>query len=126
MVFWILAALVLYLANVYLAGILLMLRIGPMAFTGPRDTLPEPSVTRGRALKSAANFGENLPVFLGLSILTFVVEGADLAQAVLGAQIFVLSRVAYIFVYIAGIPFIRSPVYSVGLIGMAMIALALI
>ena len=115
-----------YLINVYVAASLLMGRIGMMAYMGPRDSLPEPSIYRARALKAADNFSENLPIFLALGVLALVVEGTDMTLAILGAQIFVLARVAYMAVYIAGIPVVRSLVFTVGFGGLAMMATALL
>ena len=125
MVFWILAGIGAYLVNVYLAGMLLFARVGPVAYMGPRDALPEDSIYRARALKSAANFIENLPIFLTLGVLSFVVEGTDQALAVLGAQIFVLSRLVYMLVYVAGVPFIRPLVFTVGALGLILMGYAL-
>lgn len=126
MVFWILMGLGLYVVNVYLAGAMLFLRIGPTAYMGPRDTLPDPSKFYARAQKSVANFAESLPVFLTLGILALVVEGVDMAGAELGAMIFVLLRMLYIAVYISGVPFIRSLVYSAGHVGLILMLLALL
>mgnify|MGYP001793226410 CR=1 FL=1 len=114
-----------YLINVYVAASLLMVRIGPLAYMGPRDTLPEPSVIRARALKSANNFAENLPIFLALGILALVVEGTDTGLAMLGAQIFVISRLLYMLVYMSGLPVVRSLVFTAGAAGLAMMAIAL-
>ncbi len=125
MVFWILAGLAVYLANVYLAGMMLMARIGPVAYMGPRDSLPQPGLYRARALKAARNLAENLPVFLGLGLLALLVEGANMALAVWGAQVFVLSRILYVGVYIAGVPLVRSVVFTVGLAGLIMMVAAL-
>ncbi|MEM6589968.1 MAG: MAPEG family protein [Pseudomonadota bacterium] len=125
MVFWILAGIGAYLVNVYLAGWMLFARIGPVAYMGPRDSLPEDGVYRARAVKSAANFLENLPIFLALGVLTLVVDGADQAMAILGAQIFVLSRLVYMAVYVSGAPFIRSVVFTVGMAGLFLMGYAL-
>ncbi len=125
MVFWLLAGMALYLINVHLAGMLLLLQVGPVTHSGPRDSLPAAGPYRARALRAADNFAENLPVFLGLGLLALVVEGADLAQAILGAQIFVLTRIAYIAVYVAGVPLVRSVIFTAGFIGLVMMALAL-
>ncbi len=122
---WVLAGLGLYLVNVHLAGLLLLMQVGPVTHSGPRDSLPEPGRYRARALRAADTFAENLPVFLGLGLLALVVEGADIAQAVLGAQVFVLSRVLYIAVYVAGVPMVRSVVFMAGFIGLVIMALAL-
>ena len=126
MIIWLLAGMGLYLANVYLAGVLLFAVAGPRVYMGPRDSLPEDSVLRGRALKASANFAESLPIFLGLGVLSFVVPEADQQLALVGAQMFVLSRLAYIAVYVAGVPFIRSIVFTVGLVGLGAMALALV
>lgn len=125
MLFWILAGIGAYLLNLYFASGMLFARVGPLAYMGPRDDLPENGIYRARALKSATNFQENLPIFLVLGVLAFVVEGADQAMAVLGAQIFVLSRLVYMPIYIAGIPVVRSLVFSVGLIGLILMGYAL-
>jgi len=125
MVFWLLAGMGLYLVNVHLAGLLLMVQVGPMTHAGSRDDLPSPGRYRARAMRAADNFAENLPVFLGLGLLVLMVEGSNMAQAVLGAQIFVLSRVLYIPIYVAGVPMVRSLLFMVGFIGLVMIALSL-
>jgi len=122
---WLMAGLALYLVNVHLAGLLLLVQVGPVTHSGPRDSLPAPGRYRARALRAAENFAENLPIFVTLGLLALAVEGAEMAQAVLGAQIFVLSRVVYIAVYVAGVPMMRSVVFMAGFVGLAIMALAL-
>lgn len=126
MVFWILVCLGLYVFNVYLAGAMLFARIGLVAYTGPRDTLPDDSRYRARALKAANNFSENLPVFLTLGLLALILPDADAVLAELGAMIFVLARAVYIPVYVAGVPFVRSVVYSVGALGLIAMLVSLL
>jgi len=126
MVFWIFSGLAVYLVNVYMAGILLIGENGLRLSLGPRDTLAEPSVYHARILKSAANYAENLPVFLTFGVLAIVVEGADMAQAVLGAQIFVFARIAYLAVYISGVPLIRTLVFMVSMVGLGIMAASLL
>ena len=126
MLFWILSGLVVFLANIYLPTALYLPTEGLGRHLGARDNLPEPGVMVGRARRSLANFQENLPFFLTLGVLALVIEGVDMAQAVLGAQIFVISRVAYIALYVAGVPLLRSLAYMVGLLGCALMALALV
>lgn len=125
MIFWILACLGVYLVNIYSAGVLLMARIGPTAFMGPRDTLPEPGKHYARLQKAASNFAESLPLFLTLALLVLVVEGVDKALAEQGAMIFVLARVAYIAVYVSGVPLIRSLVFVVGMTGLLLMGFSL-
>jgi len=126
MVTWLLAGMALYLVNVQLAGLLLLSKVGPRIYAGPRDDLPPDGVTRARALKAAQNFAENLPVFLGLGILAMVIPTADQQLAIVGAQLFVLSRVAYIAVYVSGIPYLRSVIFTAGIVGLGLMAFALL
>ena len=126
MVFWILAGLAAYLLTVYLPAMILFAQIGMLAYTGPRDTLPEPGVRRARALRAASNFQEHMPVFLGLGLLAMLVPGADMAQAALGAEIFVLSRLVYVAIYVSGLPVVRSAVFAVGFAGLVLMALSMI
>lgn len=117
MLFWLLAGLGVYLANVYLPAFLFLPATNVMALAGSRDDLPSPGQMASRARRSLVNLQENLPIFVTLGILAMVVEGADIQRATLGAQIFVLARVAYIPLYLISIPFTRSAAYLVGLVG---------
>ena len=126
MVFWILAGIGTYLLTVYLPAMILFAQIGMVTYTGPRDSLPEPGVLRARALRAASNYQEHLPVFLGLGLLAMFVPGADVAQAALGAKIFVLSRLVYVATYVSGLPMVRSVVFAIGFVGLVKMALSLI
>lgn len=126
MLFWLLAGLVVYLANIFLPMFLFLPAEGFFAHFGSRDKLPEPNVAVGRARRALVNFQENLPIFLGLGILALVVSGANMEQAILGAQLFVLSRIAFIAFYMIAIPITRTVAYVVGLIGLILMAFALI
>ncbi|MEM8775425.1 MAG: MAPEG family protein [Pseudomonadota bacterium] len=126
MVSWILACLGVYILYVFAAGTILFARIGPTAYMGPRDNLPAQSVYYERAKKASVNFAETLPVFLGLAILALVVDSADLVLAQLGAMLYVLTRLVYLPVYVSGIPFIRSVVFTPALVGLGMMAWALL
>ena len=44
-------------------------------------------------------------------------------MTLLGAQIFLYARLAYVVVYIAGIPWLRTGVWAVSVVGLAMIFL---
>ncbi|MEL6377708.1 MAG: MAPEG family protein [Pseudomonadota bacterium] len=126
MVFWILACFAVYLFYVFSTGMILFARVGPSAYMGPRDNLPEQSVYYERAKKAAMNFSETLPIFVGLAILSLVQEDADLAMARFGATLYVLARLFYFPIYVSGLPFVRSIVFMPVLIGLGMMAVALI
>jgi len=126
MTFWILAALLLYLVNIYIPAALFLPAEGLVRHVGARDDLPPPSPLVGRARRSLANLQENMPIFLGLALLAMIVPGVDMGRAVLGAQVFVLARVVYIPMYLFGVPLLRSAAYMVGLVGCGLIAWAVI
>lgn len=126
MEFWILTALAVYLLGIYFGSALLIMKIGPVAYAGSRDAQPQDSTLRARALRASRNYQENLPVFLALAILALIVDTVNMPQALLGAQIFVIARIIYIPVYLAAVPFLRSVVFMVGLVGLGLMALAIV
>ena len=126
MLFWILAGLTVYFVNIFVPAIIYFPAEGLANHVGSRDNSPEPSAMVGRARRSLANLQENLPIFLTLGILAMIVDGADIEQAVRGAQIFVLARIAYLILYLVSIPYTRSAAYAVGLFGLGTMAFALV
>lgn len=126
MVVLILLGLGLHFLYVMAPAALLMAQVGPATYMGPRDALPETGILRARALKAAANYSENLPFFLTLGLLALVLEGANQPLAILGAQIFLIGRLIYLPVYMAGIPFLRSVVFAVAAVGLLMMGYALV
>jgi len=122
MTFWILGALLLFFLQSLLPPMLqYVFRADPqiMAMLGPRDATPETRVYGQRAERALRNMGEALLVFLPLALLGHSVE-----TAVLGAQVFVLARIAYVPAYVLGIPFLRSAIWTIGLAGLALMAFA--
>jgi len=93
---------------------------GLMVAFGNREQLGEPDAFTGRCDRAAKNMLENLVLFAALA-LTASVAGITDPQVELGARVFFWARVVYIPVYLAGIPFLRTFVWLVGVIGMAMI-----
>ncbi|MEE9427587.1 MAG: MAPEG family protein [Paracoccaceae bacterium] len=127
MLFWILAGLGVFLANVLLPAIIYFTQSETLtSHVGSRDDDPEPSVWVARARRSLANMHENLPFFLTLGVLALVVENVDMGQAILGAQMFVFARVAFMVLYVTGVPWLRTISYLIGLVGCFKMALALI
>ena len=127
MLFWILAGLLVFLANIYLSSLIYFFQSETLSsHLGARDDDPEPSALAARARRSLANMQENIPFFLTLGVLALIIEGTDMPQAILGAQLFVFARAAYMALYVMGVPWLRSGVYLVGLVGCVMMALALI
>ena len=92
---------------------------------GNRDNLPEPSPLAARADRAARNTMENFVFFVALA-LTAMATGRQGPAIVLGAQVFFWARVAYLPVYWAGIPYLRTAIWTVGVVGLGMMAAALL
>lgn len=115
MLFWILMVLGLYLAQIYLSASLYLPAEGLVQHAGGRDNMPERGKYAGRAERALANFKENLPFFLVPAVLAMVIDGADMAAAVLAAQVFFFARIAYTGFYVFAVPGARSIAYGIGL-----------
>lgn len=90
---------------------------------GNRDALPEPTPLAGRAERAAKNNLENLVLFTAAWCAARL-SGADLAPITLGAQLFFWSRCVYTAVYWAGVPYLRTAVFAVGVLGTFVVGLA--
>lgn len=115
MTFWILAALGLYFIQTLLP-VSFRYRGHPSSMLA-RDDMPEATPRVRRAERALVNVGEAMILFLPLAILTLNQPGA-----VLGAQIFVIARVAHLFLYIAGVPYLRTVVWVISLVGLGIMA----
>jgi uncharacterized MAPEG superfamily protein len=92
---------------------------------GNREHMPEPSALAGRADRTARNTLENFILFAAL-VLTAHAVGVTDHRVELGAQIFFWARVAFIPVYVAGIPYVRTAVWLVSIVGLGMIVRSII
>ncbi len=102
-----------------------MMQVGLPMLAGNREGLPEIKGWGGRAARAHRNMIENLVLFAAL-VLVAVVAGKTNDMTLMGAQIFVWARLAYALVYIAGIAWLRTGVWAVSLVGLAMIFLQLV
>lgn len=102
-----------------------LMQVGLPMLAGNRDGLPEIRGWGGRAARAHRNMLENLVLFAAL-VLVAVAAGKTNAMTLLGAQIFLYARIVYALVYIAGVPWLRTAVWAVSVVGLAMIFLQLI
>jgi uncharacterized MAPEG superfamily protein len=102
-----------------------MMQVGLPALAGNREGLPEIKGWGGRAARAHRNMIENLVLFAAL-VLAAVAAGKTNDMTLMGAQIFFWARLAYALVYIAGIAWLRTGVWAVSVVGLAMIFLQLI
>ncbi len=100
-------------------------KVGLPPLIGNRDDLPQMTGFAGRAQRAHRNMLESLVLFAVL-VLVAQVTGKANATTALGAQLFFWGRVAYAVVYWIGIPWVRTLVWAVSLIGLIMIFVQLV
>jgi uncharacterized MAPEG superfamily protein len=86
---------------------------------GNRDHVRPFTVVGERASRALANMHEALPVFLALALLNMIV-GTAAGMAITGATVFLIARVVYVAVYLAGVAVVRTLVWAVGWVGLGM------
>lgn len=96
------------------------LQVGLPTLAGNRERLAEFTGWVGRAQRAHRNMVENLVLFAAL-VLIAVVAGKTNSATLLGAQLFFWARVAYAIVYCAGIPWLRTGIWTISVVGMAII-----
>ena len=91
---------------------------GAQVAFGNRDNLPTPLGFGGRADRAAKNQMEAMVMFLSVVLAALVAGKA--AQIATGATVFFWARLVYWPVYLAGIIYLRTLVWFVGIIGLVM------
>jgi uncharacterized MAPEG superfamily protein len=87
---------------------------------GARDeALPEPNPVTGRLMRAQANFQETFPIAI-VALLGVVIAGKTSQWTALGGWIWLGARAVYLPLYWAGIPVVRTIVWTIALIGLAM------
>jgi uncharacterized MAPEG superfamily protein len=97
---------------------------GARVAVGNRDNVPKPSPAAERADRAAKNMLENLALFVALMVAASF-AGRTGGRVTLGANVFVWARVVYWAVYVAGVPYLRTAVWSTGVLGLAAIGSSL-
>jgi uncharacterized MAPEG superfamily protein len=92
---------------------------------GPRDDPPPQSKLGARAERALANMLEALPVFLALALLNLIV-GTAAHLAITGATVFLVARALYVPAYLAGIPGLRTFMWVISWVGLAMMLVPLL
>lgn len=100
-------------------------KVGMPPLIGNREGLEPPEGLAGRARRAHYNMLESLAAF-GLLIIVAVLAHRTDGMTALAAQLFFWARVAYAVVYLVGIPYLRTLVWSVGLVGIVMLFTRLI
>ena len=121
MLFWIFAVLALYLVQVFIPSPIRIAQVGISGYVGSRDELPDLPPLGARAERAARNLAESLPFFLAAAILSIALD-AKTPLALAGAAVFFVARIVYLLLYINAVPYIRSGAWTIGFVGILMIA----
>jgi uncharacterized MAPEG superfamily protein len=82
-----------------------------------REVEPKPLTgVAGRADRACRNLRETF-AFFAVAALVVVVAQRTTANTALGAQLYFWARVVYLPVYLIGIPYLRTLVWAVSLVG---------
>ncbi|HEV2620694.1 MAG TPA: MAPEG family protein [Frateuria sp.] len=74
----------------------------------------------GRLDRARGNFLETFAFFAAL-VLAVVAMGRQDASSALGAQLYFWARLVYVPVYAAGIPYLRTLVWAVSIVGIVLL-----
>jgi uncharacterized MAPEG superfamily protein len=102
-----------------------ILQFGLPDLAGNRENLPPATSWVGRAQRAHHNMLESLVIFAVLILVTEIAN-KNSAMTALGAQLFFWARVAYAVIYVVGLPWVRTAIWGVSMIGLVLIFLQLI
>ena len=93
---------------------------------GPRDGQAKPlSLTAARAERALLNFRETYPAFVA-AVLIAVVSGRTGAWSQVGVWLWFLGRIAYLPLYVFGVPYVRTLAWGVSLAGILLVLFQII
>ena len=88
---------------------------------GARDeALPPPNSITGRTMRAQANFEETFPIAI-VALLGVVLANRTSASTALGGWIWLGARIVYLPLYAFGIPVIRTVVFVISMVGLALV-----
>jgi uncharacterized MAPEG superfamily protein len=102
-----------------------LLQVGLPKLAGNREDMPVITGWGGRADRAVRNMLHNLVLFAALVLVAEIARKTD-ATTALGAELFFWGRVAYAAVYLIGLPWIRTGVWAVSVVGLIMIFFRLV
>jgi uncharacterized MAPEG superfamily protein len=118
--------LVLALVQILLAAALRTKETGNAYNVSPRDEAGPPvGLVTGRLQRAQKNLFETLPLFAA-AVLIAHIAARENAMTLWGAWIYFLARIIYVPLYAAGIPVVRTLVWTASLVGLCMIIYALV
>jgi uncharacterized MAPEG superfamily protein len=101
------------------------LQVGLPTLAANREKMPAMIGWAGRAERAHRNMLQSLVLFTAL-VLGAHAAGRLNGTTALGAQLFFWARLAYAGVYLAGLPWVRTAVWGVSVLGLVLIFVQLI
>jgi uncharacterized MAPEG superfamily protein len=108
------------LAQMLIAVLVAISIVGLPALASNREGLSPFTGVALRAQRAHLNMLENLAVFAVFVIVAHLTGKAN-ATTALGTTLFFWARLVYAGVYLAGIPWVRTAVWTVSFVGMVMV-----
>ena len=119
------ALILLALVNILWAGRVRTQQYGTGWNMGARDeTMPALNPRAGRLLRAQANLFETLPLFVAALLGAALLDRLGWKTEV-GSLLYVVGRAVYLPLYAAGVPKVRTLVWSISLIGLLLVWWAL-
>jgi len=116
---------VLCVVQMLIAVLAALPQVGLPALVGNREPALALTGLAGRAQRAHRNMLESLVLFAAL-VLVATATGRTNEMTALGAQIFFWARVAYGVVYLVGIPWLRTGIWTLSMLGIVLIFLQVI
>ncbi|MGA1801975.1 MAPEG family protein [Rhizobium sp. HT1-10] len=117
---------VLLIIHIMLQAMSATKELGSSWNASPRDDEKKPTgKLAGRAARASANFLETYPAFIALAF-GLILAGDPHGFGLTGAWLWLVCRIIYIPLYLAGIPYIRSAVWVGSMAGLATMLLVLL
>jgi uncharacterized MAPEG superfamily protein len=114
-------AAVLLIVQIFVAGHYKTKQYGKNWNVGPRDKeMPPLNPIAGRAKRAQDNFLETFPVAI-VALLGVVVAERTSTMTALGGGLWLVMRIAYLPVYLAGVSGIRTVIFLVSLLGLLLV-----
>ena len=113
-------AVALTFVQVLIAVLAAQMQVGLMTLVGNREHFPELTGMAGRAYRAHRNMVQNLVLFAAL-VLAAVAAGRTNNMTLVGAELFLWARVAYAIVYLIGLPWLRTGVWAISILGLILI-----
>jgi len=87
------------------------------------DTAKEPTVFQGRALRTVANHVESMMFFVPLALVAHHMGLSENAMVIKGVWLYLIGRAIYPLTYWTGLPYARTLIWAVSIVGILMLFL---